>query len=169
MIRPLRAARIAAAALVFSLAAATVHAERWGDQGLGVMLGNPTGFSYKIFLDERLALDAAFGVNQNELDAHASLLFHDFNLLRRSPSFASLTANADVPVYIGIGPRVLFEDDHELGIRLPVGFSIFPHRSPWEVFAEVAPVIRLTPESGGDFDFAIGVRYYIAAIRPRAN
>lgn len=169
MIRPLLAVRVAAAALILGLAASTARAERWGDQGVGVMVGNPTGFSYKVFVDERLAVDAAFGVDQHQLDAHATLLFHDFNLVRQSPSLSSLTANADIPVYIGIGPRLLFDNDTELGIRLPVGFSIFPHRTPWEIFTELAPVIRLTPESGVDFDFSIGVRYYIAAIRPRSN
>lgn len=144
-------------------------AQRTGDQGIGVMLGNPSGFSYKMFVNERVGVDAAFGVDQGELDTHVTVLFHDFDFLRRSPSFNGITASGDAPVYFGIGPRILFaDDDAEFGIRLPVGLSYFPHQTPWEAFFEIAPVVRLTPDAGLDLDAALGVRYYFPAIRPRA-
>lgn len=154
--------------LVGAVFASPLLAERRGDQGIGVMIGNPSGFSYKMFINERLGVDAAFGVAQGELDAHVTLLFHDFTLVPQSPTLNGLTSRGDMPVYFGIGPRVLFEDDDsEFGIRLPLGFSYLPHQTPWETFVEVAPVIRLTPEAGLDLDFALGVRYYFPAIRPR--
>lgn len=169
MIRSIRAAGPIALAVLFAVAASPALADRRGDQGVGVMVGNPTGFSYKIFLDNRMAVDAAFGVNQGELDTHVTLLIHDFNLLSRSPSFEPLTRDGDVPVYFGIGPRLLFEHDTEFGIRLPVGISYLPHQTPWEAFFEVAPVIRLSPSTGLDLDFGLGVRYYFPAIRPRSG
>jgi hypothetical protein len=169
MIRPFRLAAALFAAAILASAASPARADRTGDQGVGVMVGNPTGFSYKIFLDDRIGVDAAFGIDQSELDTHVTLLIHDYNLLRNSPSFAELTRDGDLPVYFGIGPRALFaDDDTEFGIRLPLGISYFPHSAPWEGFIEFAPVIRLTPNTGGDFDFALGVRYYFPAIRPRA-
>lgn len=170
MIRLSGAFRLAVCFLPFLSLASSAFADRRGDQGIGVMVGNPTGFSYKIFLDERIGVDAAFGVAQSELDTHVTLLFHDYNLLGRSPSFANVTSRGDLPLYLGIGPRALFEDDDtEIGIRLPVGISYFPHRTPWESFIEIAPVVRLTPETGMDLDFAIGVRHYFPAIRPRSE
>ena len=159
---------MAGAALALIFLSAPAHAERRGDQGLGVMLGNPSGFSYKIFLNERVGVDAAFGVAQGELDTHVTVLFHDFDFLRRSPALSGITAQGELPVYFGVGPRLLFaDDDTELGVRLPVGVSFFPHEMPWETFFEVAPVVRLAPTTGLDLDFALGVRYYFPAIRPR--
>jgi hypothetical protein len=164
------AARVAAAILAAALFVAPARADHAGDQGVGVMLGNPTGLSYKIFLDDQIGIDAAFGVDQGDLDTHVTLLIHDWNLMRRSPNFADITRNGDLPVYFGIGPRLLFaDDDTEVGLRLPLGASYFPHGTPWETFIELAPVIRLAPSTGLDLDFSLGVRYYFPAIRPRSR
>lgn len=159
--------RAVAASLLLATAAGPVAAQRQGDQGVGVMLGNPSGFSYKIFLDERFGLDAALGVAQGEPDAHVTLLIHDFDILKRSPAFRDF--NGDSALYVGFGPRSLFDDDDtEFGLRVVAGMSMFPSASPWEFFGELAPVLRLTPNSGTDFDFAVGLRYYFPAIRPRS-
>lgn len=159
--------------LVGLLASGSVMAERRGDQGVGVMIGNPSGFSYKMWLDERVGFDAAAGIDQGEFDAHLTLLWHNFETVKTlaasSPFFQRLTSRADLPWYLGAGPRVLFEDKSEFGIRFPVGISYLPHNTPWETFVEFAPVLRLTPDSGFDADFAVGVRYYFKAIRPRTQ
>jgi hypothetical protein len=151
----------------------SVQAERKGDQGLGAMLGNPTGLTWKMWLDGPLAVDAAVGVQQGELDGHATLLWHGFDWLEKifphSPAIKNSLQKSDIPIYVGIGPRILFEDKEEIGIRIPVGISVLPHNSKWEFFAEVAPVFRLTPDQGVDGDMALGVRYYFPAIRPRGS
>jgi hypothetical protein len=145
-------------------------AERRGDQGLGLMLGNPSGLSYKFWLDEKTAFDAAAGINQDEFDVHATFLWHVFNWNDRIQpgSLGAITERGDFPVYFGVGPRVLFEKNTEFGLRFPVGLSFLPRSSTWEFFTEIAPVVRLTPDTGMDFDFAIGARYYFPAIRARA-
>lgn len=136
-----------------------------GDQGYGLMLGNPSGLSGKIWFSDQIAIDGALGINQSDVGIHLSFLFHDYNLLTN----AGINKNPDLetPVYIGVGPRFIFSDNDEFGIRFPVGVSILPHSTPWEFFAEVAPIIRTTPDTGFDGDFAIGARYYFDAIRPR--
>ncbi len=136
-----------------------------GDQGYGLMLGNPSGLSGKFWFSDRVALDGAFGIARGEVDAHLSFLYHDFDTFQRMG--IRTPANTDTALYFGLGPRILFEDDEEFGIRIPVGVTFFPHRTAWEIFAEIAPVIRLTPDSGFNGDFAIGARYYFDAIRPR--
>jgi len=151
---------------LLSVWVAPVLAERAGDQGFGLMLGSPSGLSGKVWLDDRTAIDGAIGVARSELDVHASLLFHDFDFLKRMNIQTSAT-RALMPVYYGIGPRILFEDRAEFGIRLPVGLSVFPDGTPWEFFAEIAPIVRLTPDFGFNGDFAIGARYYFLAVRPK--
>lgn len=149
------------------LAAAALAQGRSGDQGLGVMIGNPSGLSWKMFLDNKVAIDAAAGVDRSEFDVHLSLLFHNYDWTRNARGFEGITSRGEFPVYFGFGPRLLFEHKSEFGIRFPVGVAFFPHNTRWEMFAEVAPVLRLTPSDGFNGDFAIGARYYFPAVRPR--
>src|SRR5262245_10723793 len=112
-------------ALIAIAFATPVRAERRGDQGIGVMLGNPSGISYKMWLDEAIAIDGAAGVDQSEFDIHVSLLFHNFDWSKNNASktIQDIHDNGDLPFYIGIGPRLLFEDKEEFGIRFPAGLS----------------------------------------------
>ena len=154
------------------LAAPPAAGQRAGDQGFGLMLGSPTGLSMKVWLDETAAIDGAFGIARGELDVHLTLLWHIHKWLRPAGPDSQVQQIYDsgaFPLYLGIGPRVLFRDKEELGIRLPVGLSFLPHQTNWEYFGELAPVIRLTPHSGLNFDFAIGFRYYFRTIRPRTG
>ena len=162
-------ARIVGFALLAGMWAAPAKAARSGDQGIGLMVGNPSGLTWKMFLDDHLALDAALGVDQGDFDVHATLLYHDFDLFKRSPAFADLTNQGDLGLYFGIGPRELFAHDSEFCLRLPVGVNYLPHSEPYELFVELAPVIRFNPSSGMDFDYAIGARYYFPAIRPQSH
>ena len=154
--------------LVLAAFVAPSRAERRGDQGYGLMIGNPSGFSAKTWINETVALDAAVGVARSEFDIHTTLLFHKFNWT--SPSFPVSMREADqrneLPVYFGFGPRLLFEEEKEFGLRFPVGISYLPQTSPWEFFFELAPVLRITEEVGFNGDYAIGARYYFHAIRP---
>lgn len=137
-----------------------------GDQGYGIMLGNPSGLSGKIWLNHDAAIDGAFGVDGGELDAHLSLLWHD-ETIPKQLHITDHLQGVKVPFYFGIGPRVIFGDNPEFGIRTPVGLSFLPDGTDWEIFTELAPVLRLTPDVGFDGNFAVGVRYYFKAIRPK--
>ncbi len=144
-------------------------AERSGDQGIGLMLGNPSGFSYKFWLNDDMAIDGAAGIAQSEFDIHATLLWHLHGWSKNIKGFEGANREGDFPLYFGIGPRLLFEHDEEFGIRFPVGLSYLPNDSLWEFFGEVAPVFRITPDTGIDGDFAIGLRYYFPAVRARSQ
>ena len=56
--------------------------------------------------------------------------------------------------------RVLAGDHSEAGIRIPLGITYLVHTAPLEVFAEIVPVVRFAPDTAGDVDGAVGVRYY---------
>lgn len=142
-----------------------------GDQGYGVMVGNPTGLSAKFWTTNRWAIDGAVGIARSEFDLHATVLYHHYNWVEQTGSFGKifkgLTARGELPFYFGAGPRLLFEDDKEFGIRLPVGLSFLPHDSRLETFIEIAPVVRFTQDFGFNGDYAIGIRYYFEPIRSR--
>lgn len=156
--------------VALTLAAAPLFAERRGDQGVGLMIGNPSGLSYKFWLDEAAAIDGAVGIDQGEFDIHATFLWHSFNWTDRvQEGFAKdITDKGGLPLYFGVGPRVLFHDNVEFGLRFPVGLSFLPNNQPWEFFTELAPVVRMTPDVGLDFDFGVGARYTFPAIRARS-
>lgn len=157
--------------LLMAVSVRPLLAERKGDQGLGLMLGNPSGLSFKMWLDEKVAFDGAVGVDQGEFDAHATLLFHNFTWAKNINDrlIKGITDNGEFPFYFGVGPRALFDNKTELGVRFPVGLAFLPHNTTWEFFAEVAPVLRLTPSSGVDADYALGLRYYFPAVRARTE
>ena len=156
---------------ILLLLAAPLYAQRSGDQGVGLMIGNPSGLSYKMWLNEDVGLDAAVGVAQGEFDVHATLLWHNFTWSKNSDQqiLKDINSNGDFPFYFGFGPRALFDHKTEFGIRFPVGLAFLPHNSVWEFFGEVAPVVRLTPDTGVDGDFAVGLRYYFPAVRARSE
>lgn len=159
--------RRAAGAMLGALVwAAPAWAARSGDQGYGLLVGIPSGVSAKYWLNDLSALDGGVGVVGGDWEVHADFLYHDFRWYERL-NMAPPSRDAEVPFYFGIGPRLVFADEREFGLRLPAGFSYLPHADIWEVFAEVAPVVRLTPDWGLNGDIAVGARYYFTAIRPR--
>jgi hypothetical protein len=157
--------------LMTGLVCSPALAERRGDQGYGLMVGNPSGFSAKMWIDENVALDGAIGVDRGEFDIHTTLLYHKFHWTSESMSGPLREADqkGELPLYFGVGPRLLFEDEREFGVRFPVGLSYLPKASPWEFFGELAPVLRITQDVGFNGDFAIGARYYFKAIRPLSD
>ena len=135
--------------------------------GLGLILGEPTGLSVKYWLDEEHAVDGAIGWSfwdEDGFQVHADYLWHFFELVQ--PEGVS----GKMPVYFGVGGRLKFQedngrhddDDHTvLGVRAPAGISyLFPGK-PFEVFAEVAPILDLTPDVELNFSLAVGMHFYV--------
>jgi hypothetical protein len=56
--------------------------------------------------------------------------------------------------------RVLGGEDSQAGIRFPIGLSWLAERVPVELFAEIVPVLEFAPDTDGDIDGGVGVRYY---------
>jgi hypothetical protein len=123
-----------------------------GPSGLGIILGEPTGLSVKIWQNDNIAYDAAAAWSLGEdgaLHLHADFLQHNYNLL-----------NQDFPVYYGLGGRVRLEDDPKLGVRIPLGISHKFSETPMDIFFEIVPVLDLVPETSFAMNGAIGIRYY---------
>ena len=124
------------------------------DIGFGFALGQPLGITGKYWLSSTTALDAVAGYHFNKnFDMHADYLWHTFS------SFD--IQDGRLPFYFGVGGRVNFGNDSNFGMRLPIGASYLPSNQPYEVFAEVAPVVRLLKNLGVDIDGIIGVRVYL--------
>jgi hypothetical protein len=161
--RPLVIA-LAALALAPGAAIADDRGAEKGVFGLGLIVGEPTGVSAKYYLADDTAIDAAIGgaFIGRGVQVHADFLWHPW-LLERTASFV-------LPLYVGIGARVLKRDagggeaDHtRIGLRAPVGILFDFTRVPLDVFVEISGVFDYRTRGdafGLDLNFGAGVRYY---------
>lgn len=135
--------------------------------GLGIMLGEPTGLSAKLWTSHDNAFDFGLGVgvggdrikyngyydNGSRIHFHMDYLWHSFNAISSTERF---------PLYYGIGGRYNSGGGYEgsLGVRGVFGIAWFPHAIPIDVFLELVPVFQITPLTGLGIDAAIGIRYF---------
>ena len=124
--------------------------------GAGAIIGSPTGLSMKYWLTDMTAIDGAlawhFG-DDDRFQIHADHLWHIFVNDLHVP-------DARLPLYFGVGLRVLAGNHPEAGVRIPLGLSYLANRVPVEVFAEIAPVVEFAPDTDGSVEGGIGVRFY---------
>lgn len=154
----------AGAALAVVAALAAPAAAEGGPFGLGLILGEPTGLSAKLFLDKRHAVDAAldFSLVDDRLEVHADYLFHFTPVLRGElPRGHLLIPYVGIGGFIGVWERDRDKDDDAvLGVRIPVGLAWIPKGAPIDVFLELAPGISLLPETDPDIGAGLGVRWF---------
>ena len=120
---------------------------------LGLILGEPTGISAKMWFDRDTALDAALSWSlgdNDKLHIHADYLWHDYGLIHSS---------AVLPLYYGIGGRITLNSDTHLGVRVPVGISWFPDGPPLDLFIELAGIVDIIPDMDFDLNGGIGIRF----------
>ena len=157
--------KVLAAALVAVLLPSAAAAQSSGDFGIGLIVAEPTGLSAKLWLDDSTAIDAAAAWSfsgHNSFQVHADWLMHRFDLFPRvDPQYGRL------PLYFGLGGRLKLGDDDRgrneddlVGIRVPVGVSYLFAQAPFDVFAEVVPVLDLAPDTELDLNAAVGGRFY---------
>lgn len=129
------------------------RAETPNGLGLGIILGAPSGLSLKYMIDKIHAIDAAIGFN-SDFSVHTDFLWHGWRAFFQ-PKKGKLAA------FIGLGAR--FEDeekDNEFGIRGVLGMDYWFQKQPLELFIELVPVLQVSPNTEGDFEGGIGLRYY---------
>lgn len=136
--------------------------------GLGFILGEPTGFTVKYWLNEEHAIDGAAAWSFWDGDGfqlHSDFLWHNFDLLADAAG-----EDGKLPVYFGAGARLKFredegrrgDDDHTVfGIRAPVGISYLFDGKPFDLFAEVAPILDLAPDVELNVSLAVGMHFYV--------
>ena len=155
--------------MMFAILVGLISASAFAQEqlGLGVILGEPTGLSVKYWLDDKQAIDGGATWSFWDGDGfqlHADYLWHGFEFL--SP----LVVSGKLPVYAGVGARLKFRDDngkHDdggdtvFGLRVPLGVSYLFDGKPFDIFAEIAPTLDLTPDVELNFAIAVGVRFYV--------
>jgi hypothetical protein len=123
--------------------------------GLGLVFGEPTGLSAKLWTSERTALDAAVAwsfVGSGWMHIQADFLMHNYELIEVS--------EGALPFYYGVGAFLGLSTDLGLGARVPVGLAYQFEGAPVDIFAEIAPGISLLPEIKFYIGGGIGARYF---------
>lgn len=126
-----------------------------GQKALGIMIGDPTGISFKNWLGSKTAFDvgAAWSLeNRDAINLHADYLWHSYLDVEKG----------NLAFYYGIGARALFIEnaDSRIGARVPLGFNYLFADAPLDLFVEIAPILDLIPDTDLNGDGAFGIRFY---------
>ena len=137
--------------------AANVYAMERKKFGIGVIIGEPTGITGKIMLDNNSAIDAGVGwetSGDNELHIYGDYLFHMYDVIKVS--------KGELPIYFGGGARWISREnkDDKFGIRIPVGLEYVFDGVSLGAFIELVPVLNLTPDTDFDLEAGTGIRYF---------
>lgn len=139
--------------------------------GLGIVLGEPTGFTGKFWIDHIHAVDVgtAFSFSDFVL-VYADYLAHFPRGFGTSSQFLS-----ELIPYVGIGGELFFasvgrgndryysrarSSEVGIGVRVPLGIEYMIPRSPLGTFLEIVPGVGLAPSTFGFIHGGIGIRYY---------
>lgn len=123
--------------------------------GLGIVLGEPTGLSAKLWTSSSNALDFAAAWSfkgDGHMLLQADYVWHSFNLINVS--------SGRLPLYYGIGGRVILSDDPLVGVRIPVGLNYQFASAPIDIFVEIVPILDLIPSTDFDLGGGLGVRFW---------
>ena len=122
--------------------------------GAGIILGDPTGISAKLYTGNANAFDFAAAWS---FKGKGHFLFQT-DYIWHSP--LDNTTSGLVAMYYGIGGRVIFSDDPNVGVRIPIGVDYIFSSAPVDIFAEVVPVLDLIPSTDFELNGGIGVRFW---------
>lgn len=123
--------------------------------GLGIIIGEPTGLSFKSWTGSRTAIDGALAWSFDKeaaIHLHWDWLWHNFGAVEAE--------RGDINLYYGIGGRIKFDDDGRAGVRVPLGLGYIFDTAPLDFFLEIVPILDLVPKTDFNLNAAMGMRYY---------
>ena len=160
--------KIIVLALVVLAFGATANAQEQRNFGLGIIVGEPTGLSAKLWTSPENAFDFGLGWSiggdrlgsfdgrydgGSRVHLHADYLWHSFNAIHSTERF---------PLYYGLGARINSGAGYNssFAVRGVIGVAWMPRATPVDVFVEFVPSLQLTNSTGLALDAGLGARYY---------
>ena len=136
--------------------------------GLGVILGEPTGISAKLWVSSVNAFDFGLGWSVggdrisdyngaynggSRVHFHMDYLWHWFDAIHSSERF---------PLYSGIGGRINTGAGYKssAAVRGVLGIAWLPHHTPIDIFLELVPSLEVIPSTGFGIDAGLGARFF---------
>ena len=141
---------------LFVLTAIHLQAQNTGGPiGLGVIFGEPTGLSFKMWTGDNSAFDAAAAwsfAGDGHLHLHVDYLRHSFNVINVN--------EGQLPIYFGLGAKVVMRKEPVVGARIPIGLAYMFEDAPLDIFLEIVPGLDLIPSTDFAINGGIGIRYF---------
>ena len=124
--------------------------------GIGIIIGEPTGISGKMWLSKTNAIDAGLAwsfVKPGSIHLHGDYLWH---------TSAVVDSSHKIPLYFGIGGRLKFGDKEtgRVGVRITGGVDFMLESAPIDIFIELAPIMDLVPATELAINGGIGARFF---------
>ncbi len=122
--------------------------------GVGIILGNPTGLSFKFLDNKATHFNAALSWSfkkESDLHIHVDYIFKRFNSIRFSRNFAMSPT-------MGIGSRLKTKEG-EIAVRVPFSLLYNFKENPFDIFLEIVPTLDLVPATNFEIGAALALRY----------
>ena len=133
--------------------------------GFGIILGDPTGGTAKLWLSGDNAL--AFHLGASYFGSPRIGVDYLWHFDAFNSNIVNLYAGPGGVIGIGEGKGFWYKkrfirtgNDIGIGGRAMFGINIVPLRSPLEIFIELGVLIAFAPDFGSAADAAIGIRFY---------
>jgi hypothetical protein len=129
-----------------------------GRYGIGIALGEPSGFSIKKFNNNSEAFQYTLGYSTIEgregINVGADFLLHNYDFITAE--------KGKIPFYYGAGIHLKSYNKagNQIYARVPLGLAYEVTDLPLDIFFEFAPGIAVIPEPSLVTNFAIGGRFY---------
>lgn len=135
-----------------------VHTQDKG-LGLGVIVGDPTGLSMKLWTSQQNALQFALAWQTRDpflgtrVSFSGDYVWHSFDAIHSTQRF---------PVFYGVGGVLASGGGAEsaLGIRGVLGIAWMSREAPIDIFIQVVPVLVLTPSTDLELGAGLGIRFF---------
>jgi hypothetical protein len=147
----------AAMILAILTLAGTVFAESLenrNDFGLGFVLGEPSGLNAQFYWSQRSAVDITAAWSFNDW----LMIVGDFQVYNKI---------ADSPPnwkwYYGLGAYLALprNDNGTFGVRVPLGIRYRIPQSAVDVWGEIAPALRVVPDTAPELQGGLGVTFWL--------
>ena len=134
-----------------------------GDIGIGIIIGEPTGLSFKLFTADNRAIDVALAwalKKKQYIRIHVDYLFNDNECLIRE---FGLPLSLDY----GFGIKLITGTNFTTGVRF-YGGVFHRFKSPnIELFLELVPSMIIIPATIFDVDGAMGLRFFLKKVNEK--
>jgi hypothetical protein len=136
--------------------------------GAGIIMGEPTGVSVKLWTSPSRAVDFGLGwsiggdrINMSEGVYNGKSRIH-FNFDYLLHVFKFFEKSGQLPLYYGIGGRFNTGGGYvnSLAVRFVMGLVWIPKESQIDLFFEFVPSLQLSTKSELGIDTGLGARYY---------
>ena len=127
--------------------------------GLGLVIGEPSGLSWKYWQGSTNALDGALAMSSfnDYFAAHINYLWHNYRVIK--------VEQGKMPLYYGVGGALWSgtfhtHDGANLGVRGVIGLEYVFEGAPFDIFLELAPTMYVVPETGLWLHAGLGGRFF---------